>query len=366
MARLARPLVPFLCALGLLAGMGAAPVWAATQVADLHGAPIDAETLWRQGRAAADKGSLAEAVGYFKQSLAVDPHGHEAMVDLASALTDLERWDDARKAYERAIRVYPNDATALNGLGYMFYRQERFDTAIAYFKRAIAHSDDPQFHVNMGLALLSQERFGQAENEFRRTLEIDPKHYWATNNLGYTLQQEGHPEAAVALYTAALRLDPPGVTTHLNLGSLLLDNESFKEAAEVYADALKKDDKSAEAHLGLAVALENMDRLPEARREALLSRQLEPTYPNAQMAYARLIAKTGEPDRAVGELCKAIAMAPKATYLHFDLGELLQNRERFDEALAAYEKYLQVEPDGPHAPDARMWVRLLKERQSGI
>jgi tetratricopeptide (TPR) repeat protein len=269
-----------LCALGLVAALGAAPAWAST----------DAETLWKQGHDAAAKGSLTEAVGFYKQSLAVDPHGHEAMVDLASALTDMERWDDARMAYERAIRVYPDDATALNGLGYVFYRQERFDSAIAYFKRAIARMDDPQFHVNMGLALLSQERYGQAEDQFRRTLEIDPRHYWATNNLGYTLQLEGRADEAMALYTEALRLDPPGVTTHLNFGALLLDQESYDDAATVYTDALKKDDTVAEAHLGLAVALENTDR-----RRAKLPVMLSPSYRKPRLLAVKSMRAGGCP-----------------------------------------------------------------------
>jgi Flp pilus assembly protein TadD len=367
MAGLARKLVPLLCALGLLVGWGPQALAhelepQALQVSEIHGAPIDAETLWRKGRDAADKGSLTEAVGFYKQSLAVDPQGRDAMVDLATALTDLERWDDARQAYERAIRVYPDDATALNGLGYVHYRQERFETAIGYFKRAIARMDDPQFHINMGLALLSQERYGQAEEQFRRTLAIAPDHYWATNNLGYVLQLEGRDEEAMDAYTAALKLDPPGVTTHLNLGSMLLDEEAFDDAAQVYSDALKKSDDVAEAHLGLAVAFENLGRLQEARREANLAVRLDAKYPNAQIAYARLLAKTGDRKLAIGEMRKAIAMAPKSTSMVFGLAQLLEQEERFDEALKAYQDYLRLEPEGSHAPEARMMARLLGER----
>ncbi|MFN3431750.1 MAG: tetratricopeptide repeat protein, partial [Candidatus Sericytochromatia bacterium] len=106
MTRRAHALSPLL-ALALAATMGASPGLAAptaeSQPQPVAAAALDAEALWRKGRDAADHGALDEAVGLYRQSLAVDPHGRAAMVDLATALTDLGRFDDARSTYERAV-----------------------------------------------------------------------------------------------------------------------------------------------------------------------------------------------------------------------------------------------------------------------
>jgi tetratricopeptide (TPR) repeat protein len=194
---------------------------------------VDAETLWRQGREAAEAGSLDQAVGLYRQSLAVDPHGKAAMVDLATTLSDMGRWDDARATYEKAVRLYPDDAAALNGLGYVHFRQDRFQAAVECYTRALAHQQDPQYHLNLGLAFLSQGRWGQAESQFRDTLALDGDHYWATNNLGYALSLQGRRMEAADAYWAALRLKSPGITTHLNLGTLLSEDEAWEEAAWV-------------------------------------------------------------------------------------------------------------------------------------
>ena len=362
-----RPLVPMLGALGLLAGLGAAPApaLAETRMAEAGphaGAMVDAETLWKQGREAAESGSLDRAVGLFRQSLAVDPHGKAAMVDLATALTDLGRWDDARQTYERAVRLYPDDAIALNGLGYVHFRQDRFEAAIDCYKRALARMDDPQFHLNLGLAFLSQGRYGTAEEQFRHTLALDGGHYWAANNLGYALSLQGRRAEAADHYWAALRLDPPGVTTHVNLGQLLLDEEAWEEAAWVYTDALKRDDASAEVHVGLAHALARLGRLDEARREALIGVRLAPDSAMAHFYLAEALYLSGDRARGIAEAERAVALDPGMASYRLVLAQMLEFKERYGEAIVQYEAFVRLAPGHADAPRARLALRLLKER----
>ena len=94
------------------------------RVAHAHVQP-SAESLWQLGRKAAAHGSLDEAVRYYQLSLVKDPQRVSTLADLAGALADLERWDEAREAFERWLAHAPTDADALNGLGYVHYRQKR-------------------------------------------------------------------------------------------------------------------------------------------------------------------------------------------------------------------------------------------------
>jgi superkiller protein 3 len=359
--------VPLVCALGLWAGLSAMPAVAATEATMADATPagmaLDAETLWKQGLEAAQAGALDKAVGLFKQSLDVDPHGRAVMVDLATTLTDLERWDDARRTYERAVNLYPDDAVALNGLGYVHYRQARFDDAIACYRRALARMEDPQFHLNLGLALLSQERYGMAEDQFRRTLELNPDHYWARNNLGYALFLQGRLGEANSAYWEAMRVAEAGVvTTHLNLGQLILDDEEWEEAAWVYHEALKRNDMAGEAHVGLAIALMRMDRLAEARREAMLGVQLDAKSGAAASVYAEALARTGDWGPAIEAQRRAVALAPQNPRYPLMLARMLEWKERYPEAIAAYRSFLSLAPGHAEAADARMRLRLLLER----
>jgi tetratricopeptide (TPR) repeat protein len=356
-----------LLAFALAATLGAAPAMA-TPAAVAEAKPpvtavaLDAEALWKQGRDAADHGALDEAVGFYRQSLAVDPQGRAAMVDLATALTDLGRFDDAQRTYERAVKLYPHDAVALNGLGYVHFRQDRFEAAIACYRRALARMDDPQFHLNLGLALLGQERFGQAEDEFRKALALAPDHYWATNNLGYALQRQGRGGEAETAYARALRLGPPDLTTHYNAGRLLMDQERFEEASWVYTDALRRDGGSVEALAGLAHGLARQGRLPEALREAAMAVRLGPSYAAGWFALAEARYLGGDRRGGIEAGLQAVKLNPRSPVYQLALGKMLDQQSRFTEALAAYQTFLALAPNDQEAPWARMMVRLLSER----
>jgi tetratricopeptide (TPR) repeat protein len=352
-----------MCALAVVAGPGAMPAQAEAAVAEASARRgVDAETLWQLGREAAEAGSLDQAVGYYRQSLAIDPHGKAAMVDLATTLSDMERWEDARATYEKAVKLYPDDASALNGLGYVHFRQDRFQQAVECYTKALAHQDDPQFHLNLGLALLSQGRWGQAERQFRDTLALDADHYWATNNLGYALSLQGRRAEAADAYWAALRLKSPGITTHLNLGALLAEAEAWDDAAWVYTDALKRDDTDAEAHVGLAQALARLGRLDEARREAIVGVRLAPTSARAHFTLSESAFLAGDRTGGISAGQRAVTLAPTNGEYHLVLAKMLAFKERYAEAIAAYEAFLRLAPTHAEAAHARMMVRLLNER----
>ena len=79
------------------------------------------------GLLAAREGRTGEAVGYFQEALKLSPDHLIALDNLGSAYRQQKRWDDARKTYERALEVNPNDAEANYGLGMVFAQND--DTA---------------------------------------------------------------------------------------------------------------------------------------------------------------------------------------------------------------------------------------------
>src|ERR1035438_10804642 len=64
------------------------------------------------GLLAAREGRTGEAIGYFQEALKLSPDHLIAFDNLGSAYRQQKSWDDARKTYERALQVSPNDAEA--------------------------------------------------------------------------------------------------------------------------------------------------------------------------------------------------------------------------------------------------------------
>jgi tetratricopeptide (TPR) repeat protein len=319
----------------------------------------DADGLVEQGRQAIEQGSPAQGVAFFKRSLAITP-SPAVLVEMGCALADLERWDEAKQAFEGALTAQKDDAAALNGLGYVFYRQARVEEAIGCYRQALAGKDDPQFRLNLGLAYLAQERWGQAAEQFQATVAAQPSDYWGHNNLGYALQRSGRYDAAARQYAQAIGLGHDDVTAHLNLGGLFLEAKAWDGAVHVYSDALRKRDGSPEAHLGLAIALSHLNRFEEAQREARLSAMLSPDRAQVHHVLAEVYRKRARWQEAIAEAREATKLGPGNVPYQQTLAWVLEGSGKTAEAREAYARLALLDPDGPAGRDARMKVRLLR------
>jgi tetratricopeptide (TPR) repeat protein len=105
-----------------------------------------------------------------------------------------------------------------------------------------------------------------ARDAYTRAVALDPRHASARVNLGRWLQEDGHPELAVAEYRAALAAQPGHPTAAFNLGTALEELGRRAEAIEAYRRALQADDRFADAHFNLARLYEKSGRRAAALR----------------------------------------------------------------------------------------------------
>ncbi len=187
----------------------------------------------------------------------------------------LADYADSAKYLEQAIALDPRNKEALYHLGRVRYIQNKFDEAIA---------------------------------AFRRLLAIDPENVKAADNLGLALEGKGESTEAMAAYRNAIRLEQtmPGKETYerpyLNLGRVLLDQGQAKEALEALQRAREIAPKSAEIHLQLGKAEMEIGQLDLARRELEESVTLDERSVSAHYLLARLYKKMGERELEAREL----------------------------------------------------------------
>jgi tetratricopeptide (TPR) repeat protein len=105
-----------------------------------------------------------------------------------------------------------------------------------------------------------------ARDAYTRAVALDPRHASARVNLGRWLQEDGHPELAVAEYRAALASQPRHPTAAFNLGTALEELGRRAEAIAAYRRALDADDRFADAHFNLARLYEQVGKRAAALR----------------------------------------------------------------------------------------------------
>ena len=147
--------------------------------------------------------SYLEAMDYFRAALAKQPspqiYNKMGIVELQTF-----RLNDARKDFERAIRLDKKQADALNNLGVVYYEGKKFGKAIKYYNRAISvRPDMASYYSNLGAALFSKKDFEKAGVAYAKALELDPEIFERTSRTGVAAQLPSPEDRAKYEYLMA-------------------------------------------------------------------------------------------------------------------------------------------------------------------
>ena len=145
-------------------------------IARLGNDPYRADIYWRLGVAQMKLGQRDAALGSFDNVLRIDPKNVLAHKLTADICYNNDRFEDARRHYEAALQVDPDDAELQNGLGSVFVAQGDWIKGTEYFSRAVRLNPDlPMANYNMGLAMVKEGRVEEAKFYLERARKLKAK-----------------------------------------------------------------------------------------------------------------------------------------------------------------------------------------------
>ncbi|MFO7894122.1 MAG: tetratricopeptide repeat protein [Longimicrobiales bacterium] len=184
-----------------------------------------------------DRGDYDAALDTLKEGLQLYPHAVELHVGLGYTRLAREEFAWARRSFEKALVLDPDDDDARVGLGETLLRFGRYDEARAFFDRVRAgpSGDDPELLLAMGRALYRDGRFHEARSCFEAGTELYPGDPELLAALGFTLHRLGDDRDAVASLRAALTTHPSHFEARIYLAHLLYDTGDWAGALEAFA-----------------------------------------------------------------------------------------------------------------------------------
>jgi tetratricopeptide (TPR) repeat protein len=115
--------------------------------------------------------------------------------------------DQARKAYQQAVKLKPDYAEAINNLGTVYYAKKSYRRAISYYQKAIALApEDPRsasFYLNLGIAFFARKQLDQCVEANQMALKLDSEVFERRGNFGTTLENRDVAERAKYHYLMA-------------------------------------------------------------------------------------------------------------------------------------------------------------------
>ena len=113
------------------------------------------------------------------------------------------------------------------------------DAESSYRRALLDGGPDASICFDLAAVLQAQGKLPAAAERYRQTLELDPKHIEAWNNLGVVLAEIGQADEACGALRAALRLDPACAMSHWNLADTL-DAMGMTQAARQHWETYLK------------------------------------------------------------------------------------------------------------------------------
>ncbi|MFN7914284.1 MAG: fused MFS/spermidine synthase [Vicinamibacterales bacterium] len=228
----------------------------------------------------------------------------------ATLLRQAGQLDAAAAAARRATDIDPSSSDAWLRLAAIQSQRGAPAEAVATLERARqVQGDDPMLLADLGAAFNDEGRFADAETVLRRSLSLRETAD-AHNNLGVALNGLDRPSDAVRAFGAALARNP----------------------------------SSAEAWFNLGVAQALLGDVEQARTAYQRGLSLMPGEPRALANLAMVEAQAGRLDLTVRYLSDAIAADYATAEVYNNLGRAYLGLRRADEAVAALEQALRLDP----------------------
>jgi len=106
-----------------------------------------------------------------------NPDDANALNALGYTLADRgDRLEEARRYLDRAIELKPDDPAILDSYGWLQYRLGNYGVALDYLRRAYESVRDPEIAAHLGEVLWESGRHQEARKVWKEALKKDPKH----------------------------------------------------------------------------------------------------------------------------------------------------------------------------------------------
>ena len=120
-------------------------------------------------------------------------------------------FDEAERAYQKALELDPTLSNALTNLGNLEYRRGDLGSAEVYYRRALAcDPEQPEALYNLGFVHFERDELNEAVFYFTEALTSDPSFADAHFNLAMALEERGDVRAAKPHWEHYLALEPDG------------------------------------------------------------------------------------------------------------------------------------------------------------
>jgi len=251
----------------------------------------------------------------------------------------------AEKDYLKVLKHDKQNEFALNLLGVVCVRSERYQEAVRYLSRAVrVNAKDPETHNNLGLAYKGLTDFEKARKAFEQSLRLNARQPVTLNNLGNTFAAIDDHEHAIQAFEAALSHDPNYVDCLNNLAMSLKELGRLDHALQVLEHAIKVDDAKSLSLNNEGEVLLHATQYEKARDAFRRAVEIDGNLV-AKINLSTALKQLGDESGARETLEEVLAEEENNTEAHNHLGVLLEQMGETELAAKHFRLALKYTPN---------------------
>ncbi len=226
---------------------------------------------------------------------------------------EVDTWKDGVTRYRRDLAVTEDNWFTRLNLGLALMKQRRYPEAEEQFRATLRlDSASSRGYQSLALALASQDRLAEAETQAREGVRRAPRNAAARNSLAWILSSQGNFAEAETLCREAISLEPAFTDAYVSLAAILTGQGRHEEALRLLGEAVRLDPGSPDLHFNLALANERLGNWAIA--EAGYRRAIALGAADAEVLshLASVRQAQGDAREAVEHAAPAVSPAPSA------------------------------------------------------
>jgi len=293
------------------------------------------------------KTSQPDAEQFLRAATQLKPTSHvaegqsRAWLSLAHVLEG-SKPEEALAAYREAAILQPKDAEPHLSAGQLLEKQNKFADAEQEYKQALAL--DPSSDALTALANLSMRgrRLPEAAEYLRKLVAERPDDANAHIQLGRVLAAESKNDDAIAELETAAKLAPDDLSLQRDLADLYSTTGKHEQAEAAYRALVTAHPNDAESHYGLGKTLLLQKKFVDAEKELALAVKLKPDFGIAYGDLAFVASENKDYPLALKALDFRLKFLPENANTYFLRASALDHLKDFKRASVNYRLFLQA------------------------
>ena len=155
-------------------------------------------------------GSIPEVQAAIEKARS-EPDNFDAQMKAAELYYQIQRFEGSIEFLERANKIKPDDYGVTVQLGNANFDANKYEEAEKWYTAALSKKpDDVDVRTDLGLTFVFRDppNYDRAIQEFKRSLEKDPKHIQTLQNLTVAYSKKGDADNAKATLAKLEGVDP--------------------------------------------------------------------------------------------------------------------------------------------------------------